>query len=107
MFKVGDWVEVITTNQPRTIKQVVQVSSIQDTVTISDGTNIGIILRSDLKLWIPESNEWCWFYDNFNNPFIGQFVKRDGDNYAYLHIGNNQVYSAYRCKPFIGKLPSF
>lgn len=107
MFKVGDWVEVTTTNQPRIIKKVIQASSIQDTVTISDGANVSIILRSDLKLWEPKPKEWCYFGNvDSNTAVLAQFAKRfyDGRFWNYMTTeGKCYLY----CDPFTHKLPSF
>ena len=104
-FKVGDWV----TTKAGYTKQISGLTrDACDTLSIGNtSVGVNVVFKNEIELWQPKEGEWCWFWDNFNNPFIGKFVARNGDNYQYKHTKNDKVYSAYKCEPFVGELPSF
>ena len=104
-FKVGDWVRHIESNNIYKINGFSMHGQTKGFIQIPDEYNL--VPQSECELWQPKEGEWCWFWDNFNNPFIGKFVARDGDNYQYKHTKNDKVYSAYKCEPFVGELPTF
>ena len=100
-FKVGDWVEF--DNSVFCVHKEYNGNRHISEEVANNLANYG----KSVTLWHPKESEWCWFWDNFNNPFIGKFVARDGDNYQYKHTKNDKVYSAHKCVPFFGELPSF
>lgn len=104
-FKVGDWVR----HKYGFIDKIEQVRDGGYVLSFYVGDSIlpCFFSESELELWLPQKGECCWFSNTYDNPFIGVFVNRDGDNFMYKHTGSGNTYSAYKCEPFLGELPSF
>jgi len=94
-FKVGDW--------------VVPIRIVGDTPFKVEDHHKHIIEKpfcDGYKLWEPQLNEYCWFFDcNTNNePLFGRFSCMS--NGKYMIKRNNLFFYFSKCEPFIGTLPS-
>ena len=113
-FKVGDWVENITCTSPRIIKQVVNAPEGHDTVTVGNvDVGINVLLITDIKLWKPKPDEWCWVYDDKTQiPYLRKFVCINNivtstpASYSYKVEYESDIVSYKYIEPFIGVLPS-
>ena len=119
-FKVGDWVENITCTSPRIIKQVVNAPEGHDTVTVGNvDVGINVLLITDIKLWKPQPNEWCWVYNVTREvPCLRKVVRLEANyknrfnDYKFTKAvivsrGDTSGEVGYRfCEPFVGTLPS-
>jgi len=88
-FKVGDWV------YQKGNTQAIQLSN-EDIEAINEVGN-----WDDFKLWKPQYDEWCWFWDS-GMPILSQLGG---------FLDNGQFYTTAdkyfsNCEPFIGTLPT-
>lgn len=66
-FKIGDFVEAVIYGKK------FMIENIEDNFYVSNGI---FYSECDLKLWAPEHNEWCAFYNSkLNAPIIARFNK--------------------------------
>lgn len=73
---------------------------------------------SSVKLWLPEENEWCWFFDNENDtPLLSPFYCMDNNKFASVlslyeteddgeTVRSIEKYLWDYCLPFTGKILS-
>ena len=109
-LKVGDWVRSTKYKhlKPIKIKSIYKSNTRPGILGLRSG---GSVLYSDeVKLWIPEPDEWCWFCDYLGfTPTIGIYVKREEENFlADIPNGKGSLslMSFKCCQPLIGELPS-
>ena len=106
-FKIDNWVQMLG-SEDKTIYQVIDILP-NDVIDIGDT----IVDKYDIKLWEPKPNEWCWFWNNDNQPFLAQFEEMDDDQYvtkqglhgSYADL-SDATFSFRFCEPFIGQLPT-
>ena len=82
-FKVGDWV----------------TNSIQPFMITVENQNSYTNEDTGIKLWEPQPNEWCWFWDN------DEVSSRLFSVYKDMLDANGSHDYDY-CEPFIGTLPT-
>jgi len=95
-FKVGDWVR-----RDGYMVNIGRVVSITPTGDL--WTDIYLFNLEECVLWVPQSGEWCWFWNEGDKiPVFAQLVEiKNGKYYC-----NSQWWSSHKyCKPFIGALP--
>lgn len=101
-FKINDWIKSIKYPhlKPIKIKSIYESNTRPRVLGLRSG---GTVLYSDeVKLWIPEPDEWCWFWDRttIDNP-----IKHPPKLGQYSRYDFSLNYFNY-CEPFIGELPS-
>ena len=96
-FKVGDFVKFtdISNKHPQ------QIIKIEDEVAY---TEFNKCLLTQLILWTPVKNEWCWFYDikSVKSAALAQF--KEMNNEYFMSITDT---SWKYCEPFLNSLPSY
>ena len=96
-FKVGDFVKFIdiSNNHPK------QIIKIEDEVAY---TEFNKCLLTQLILWAPVKDEWCWFYDikSVKSAALAQF--KEMNNEYFMSITDT---SWKYCEPFLNSLPSY
>ncbi len=109
-LKVGDWVRSTKYKhlKPMKIKSIYESNTRPGILGLRSG---GSVLYSDeVKLWVPEPGEWCWFMNKDRIPTLSQFVEfhEDTNKYFATYPNKPNSFGAYytKCEPFIGKLPS-
>ena len=109
-LKVGDWVRSTKYKhlKPIKIKSIYKSNTRPGILGLRSG---GSVLYSDeVKLWIPEQGEWCWFMNKDRIPTLSQFVEfhEDINKYFATYPNKPNSFGAYytKCEPFIGELPS-
>ena len=110
-FKVGDWV---TTKAGYTKQISCLTSDACDTLSIGNtSVGINVVFKNEIELWQPKEGEWCWFWNNGSQAFLGQYdgVATSSTSTWYMckfvkH--SNTISSIYdNIEPFFGELPSF
>ena len=78
----------------------------------------GIVLYSDeVKLWEPEKDEFCWFWNDDMQPFLAQFDFSEDDDGTIIYYTkqglhgsladlSDALFSFKYCEPFVNKLPT-
>ena len=101
-FKVGDFVKFIdiSNNHPK------QIIKIEDEVAY---TEFNKCLLTQLILWAPVKDEWCWFWDKCtpHRPTLRQydiFPEEYGEENMF-HDSEQNPFDF--CEPFLNSLPSY
>jgi hypothetical protein len=108
-FKVGDWVQHIelSSTYGSHILKIEEIDERNKSLGFVSLIGQGKTLHSNLaKLWKPEPDDYCWFWDlSKQTPILGQYAEFENriarKACEYLEL---KTYSY--CEPFIGTLPS-
>ena len=96
-FKIGDFVKFtdISNKHPQ------QIIKIEDEVAY---TEFNKCLLTQLILWTPVKNEWCWFYDDKfkKSSHLAKFKQMSRQFFESEEIG---IYDY--CEPFLNCFPSY
>lgn len=111
-FKVDDWVIL---HFPRNNKQymnvAIKIKGVKDGAYYCEKeciNNIEALVEKEedkyiIKLWEPQVDEWCWFYDDINyTPVFEQFAGRTKNG---LYRCKEAIRHFTHCEPFVGTLP--
>jgi len=105
-FKVGDW--IVIKDKPYKIVTVYGPSSgdLYGKVAYANPVTKGAVLVdiSSIKLWEPQPDEWCWFWDDVDDSAL--VLEK------YIDLTNTGLYKTDgynwgKCEPFIGELPTY
>lgn len=106
-FKVGDWVTHI--DYKTTVGKIVEIFNVPNAreCYVDWGCDKGSHWKNKLKLWEPETGEYCWFI-NGNKIILVKYMSmlEDGQHKGIDTQYFDTVYSD-ECQPFIGTLPTF
>ena len=115
-FKIGDWIKSTKYNiSPIRIERIYNSKAREGIESFQSG---GVILYSDeVKLWEPEEEEFCWFWNNSMQPFLAQFNFAEADDGILTYYTKQGLHGSLvdlsdalfcfeYCEPFLGKLPT-
>ena len=97
-FKIGDWIKhKVYIEAPMQINEVYKTA-----VHIKYN---GIYDNTEVELWQPKPNEWCWFWNvtDFDAPTLSRFC---GMQDKLFRCTNSKQNLFTHCEPFIGQLPT-
>lgn len=118
-FKAGDLVKSTKYKhlKPIKIKSIYESNTRPGTFGLkSDGS---VLYSDEVKLWIPEPGEWCWFWDNETDvPTLAKLIsisKLFDRKETYIvatpscisesSYNYSRTISFNNCEPFIGEFP--
>ena len=116
-FKIDDWIKSLK----HTGLNPIQIESMYDSNTRKGTKGLrsgGIVLYSDeVKLWDPEKDEFCWFWNDDMQPFLAQFDFSEDDDGTIIYYTkqglhgsladlSDALFSFKYCEPFVNKLPT-
>lgn len=101
-LKVGDWI-TFTDISDKNPKQIIKIEN-----GIAYTKSNKCLIEQAVK-WIPEPDEWCWFWDYLGfTPTIGIYVGIEEENFlADIPNGKGSLSltSFKYCQPLIGEIP--
>ena len=111
-FKQGNWVR--NSIYPNDFGKVLEFTSESYSKEVCLTNNGHCFLQ--WEAWEPQPNEWCWFWNNNNQPFLAQldFSEEDEETTIYYSVQglhgsladlSDANYNWKHCEPFIGELP--
>jgi hypothetical protein len=79
-FKIGDWIIYLGKSYSRN-----SIGDSGGSITIPD-RGWSIVSFSEMKLWKPKPNEWCWFFNKHNMaiPKFGKFLLKTDTKQKFL-----------------------
>lgn len=107
-FKVGDWVRkegiCAVTGKYSYIHRIQRIIPCDDSKDNIWCTENRVFFSTEIELWRPKVNEWCWFINNRDKPLLKQF-KQMCTVVPTNYVSQQGVISG-RVEPYMGTLPS-